>query len=300
MKKIKRMAAVTLSAAMALSALAVTSPEASAEWVKSKSGYSYKDDGTGKKLTGWQVIGEGKYCFDKKGIAMTGWKKINGDTYYFNASKKGKMLTGWAKISGKQYYFGSDGVMRTGWIKINRKTYYFGSDGVMLAGNTYKIGGRIYTFGDDGVLTDQSSALDGFTIDSMMDGLEYGMSKSEVKKSMPFAGNESYSASGMLMVDVGSDDYLGAYVFDADDELCCYAVMFTKEKDVALAEQLFEDAGWEFLSEAESGYLYVSPDYDSFGVALVNDGTTAAMVYSYDILEEFMSGNDQALDHLGK
>lgn len=300
MKKIKRTAAVTLSAAMALSAMAAVSPAASAEWVKSKEGYSYKDDGTGKKLTGWQVIGDSKYCFDKNGIAMTGWKKINGDRYYFNASKKGKMLTGWAKISGKQYYFGSDGVMRTGWIKINGKTYYFGSDGVMLAGNSYKIGGRIYTFGADGVMTAQSSAADGFNIDSLMDGLDYGMTKKDVKKSMPYAGNESYSANGLLMVDVGSDDYLGAYVFDSDDELCSYAVMFTYEADISEAEKLFENAGWEYLDQTDTGTLYVSPDYNSFGVALVNDDTTASMVYSYDILEEFISGNDQALSHLGK
>ncbi|MDE6592444.1 MAG: hypothetical protein K2K57_05190 [Oscillospiraceae bacterium] len=297
MKKMKKTAAVILSAAMALSAVSATSVGVSAEWVKSKSGYSYKDDATGKKLTGWQTISGSKYYFDKNGIALTGWKIINGDTYYFNGSKKGKMLTGWAKISGKQYYFGSDGVMRKGWIKIKGNTYYFGSDGVMLTG-TYKISGKVYTFGEDGKLT--ATAKDtSFAIDSLMDGLEFGMTKNQVKKNMPYSGNYTFSATGLLMVDLDSDDYVGAYVFDADGELCCYAVMFTGDADVSDAEVLFDNAGWEDMGESGSGRIYASPDYSAFGVAAKDNGTTAAMVYSFDILEEFMSGNDDALAHLG-
>ncbi|MDE7294365.1 MAG: hypothetical protein K2N72_08070 [Oscillospiraceae bacterium] len=297
MKKMKKTAAVILSAAMALSAVQATAVTSSAEWVKSKSGYSYKDDATGKKLTGWQTIGGSKYYFDKNGIALTGWKIINGDTYYFNGSKKGKMLTSWAKISGKQYYFGSDGVMRNGWVKINGNTYYFGSDGVMLTG-TYKISGKIYTFGEDGVLT--ATAMDTtFAIDSLMDGLEFGMTKNQVKKNMPYKDSYTFSATGLLMVDIGSDDYVGAYVFDADDELCCYMVMFTKDTDISNAEKLFENAGWIYLGEEDGGSIYASPDYYSIGVAAISNDKAAAMVYSYDILEEIASGNKDALAHLG-
>ncbi|MCM1579680.1 MAG: hypothetical protein NC078_12885 [Ruminococcus sp.] len=297
MKRLKKTAAAMLSAAMALSSAGALSVNASAEWVKSGAGYSYKDDGTGERLTGWQTVAGEKYYFDKDGIALTGWKKINGSTYYFNASKRGRMLTGWVKINGERYYFGSDGAMRTGWIKIKGNTYYFDSEGIMLTG-THKIGGRICTFGDDGVLTE--TAEDGsFTIDSVAEGLKFGMTMEEVSEKMPYRDNPSYAGTGILMVDLDGSDSLAAYVFDADGGLCSYSVMFTAETDRSPAEALFENADWEDMGDTGSGRVYVSPDYAAYGIAMTNDGVTSATVYSYDLLEEFMYGNDDALAHVG-
>lgn len=49
----RRLISAAAAAVMAVSALPAMSASASAVWVKSDSGYSYKDDTTGKKLTGW-------------------------------------------------------------------------------------------------------------------------------------------------------------------------------------------------------------------------------------------------------
>ena len=66
----RKIASALMAAVLAASALPVMSATASAAWVKSESGYSYKDDTTGKKLTGWQTIDGSKYYFDKNGYAV--------------------------------------------------------------------------------------------------------------------------------------------------------------------------------------------------------------------------------------
>ncbi len=108
----KKIAAIALSSVIAATGLSALSAGASAEWVKTDTSYSYKDDSTGKTLKGWQEIDGGKYYFNKDGNALKGWYKIGGKTYYFNGSKKGKMVTGKAKIGGKTYDFGTDGVLK--------------------------------------------------------------------------------------------------------------------------------------------------------------------------------------------
>ncbi len=82
-----------------------------------------------------------------KGKLASGWKKLDGSRYYYDAGKK---LTGWQVISGNTYYLGEDGarrngfitmdgsryylkkgIMQTGWITISGSRYYFDSDGKM-------------------------------------------------------------------------------------------------------------------------------------------------------------------------
>lgn len=49
------------------------------------------------------------------GRMVTGWNVINGYWYYFTSS--GKMATGWQKIDNKWYYLSSDGKMaKNTWI----------------------------------------------------------------------------------------------------------------------------------------------------------------------------------------
>lgn len=44
----------------------------------------------------------------------TGWQKIDGSWYYFNAS--GAMQTGWINLGGTWYYLSGSGAMVTGWV----------------------------------------------------------------------------------------------------------------------------------------------------------------------------------------
>ena len=92
----------------------------------------YYFNASGVMQTGWQKISSKWYYFNASGVMQTGWQKISSKWYYLDAS--GVMKTGWQKISGKWYYLNSGGVMQTGWQKISSKWFYFNSNGVMQTG----------------------------------------------------------------------------------------------------------------------------------------------------------------------
>lgn len=296
--KNSRFLSVMLAAAMSFSAMTALSAPVSAEWVKTTSGYSYKSDSTGKKLTGWQTIDGGKYYFDKNGTALTGWKKISGNTYYFNGSKKGKMLTSWAKVGGDQYYFGSDGVMRTGMMKISGKTYYFGSDGVMRTGKI-KLNGKSYDFGTDGALKTgtASSSSSKINLDRPMKGLKFGMTKKQVIENMPYK-NYAYW-SGMIAAETGVSDVYALYALDAKGKLCGYGYLSNSssygKKQLA---KIFTDNGWEKSANIDGYTYYFSPDESDMGMITEAEGGYMLFVYSEGIMKEIIGGNTGALDHL--
>lgn len=107
-----------------------------------------------KKKNGWVTKGTAQYYY-KNGKAVTGWKTISGQKYYFTKSgkKKGRMVTGLQTISGKKYYFEKSGdkkgQMITGWKTIGGKKYYFTKSG-KKKGQAYTglktIGGKKYYF----------------------------------------------------------------------------------------------------------------------------------------------------------
>lgn len=71
------------------------------KWVRKKGWFYYYNE-EGKMLkNGIFTIGKKKYCFDKKGRQLTGWRKIRKHTYYFRYSngKNGYMVTN-RKIDG--------------------------------------------------------------------------------------------------------------------------------------------------------------------------------------------------------
>ena len=114
------------------------------------------------------AIGNETYYFDANGIAVTGWKEVNGSRMYFGSDRKmktgwlsvsgkkyyfktnGQMLTGWLQVNGMKYYFKTSGEMHTGWLQKNGKLYYFKENGQMVTGR-YKIGDKWFTFSSDGV-----------------------------------------------------------------------------------------------------------------------------------------------------
>ena len=78
-------------------------------------------------LEGW-VTEDGKTCYYVNGAKVTGWQKIDGSEYYFNAN--GVMLTGMRRIGGKVYYL-KDGVKTVvkGWLKLGNAKYYGRANG---------------------------------------------------------------------------------------------------------------------------------------------------------------------------
>ena len=127
-------------------------------WIESGSKKYYTDTTTGVMATGFKKIDGNWYYFKpgNSGLMLTGFQKVNGKWYYFNPTT-GKMATGFTKISGKWYYFkpGDSGMMLTGFQKIGGKWYYFktGDSGMMLTG-WQKINGKWYYFktGDSGMM----------------------------------------------------------------------------------------------------------------------------------------------------
>lgn len=286
----RKIMSVAMAAVIAASILPAMSATASAAWVKSESGYSYKDDTTGKKLTGWQTIDGSKYYFDKKGYAVTGWKKIGDNKYYFNASKKGKMLTGWNKIGDSRYYFGKDGKMRTGFVKLSGKTYYFGSDGKMRTGKL-KINGKVYDFGKDGVLKSGSSSSSSSKLMAPLDGFKWGMSQEAVIKAGDF--DKYVNVSSMLMVmDTTPYKY---YMFDKNDKLVCVGYASDEgTKYLDTFKGYFKDEGWKFEVSDKDGdeYSYVYSKGDLYGGLFYNGETVMTIIFSDDLSKQIEDGKD--------
>ncbi len=112
----------------------------------------YYLNSSGAAVTGWQKVGGVWYYFNAgTAVMLTGWQKLGGVWYYFKGS--GAMSTGWQKVGGKWYYFNGSGAMRTGWLKSGGVWYYFNTSGAMLANTSQKIGGKTYKFNASGACT---------------------------------------------------------------------------------------------------------------------------------------------------
>ena len=92
--------------------------------------YYIKD---GKKVTGWQKIDGKTYYFEADGAMKKGLLTA-GDKQYYLDEKDGFKQLGFVKVADKVYYFVENGDKKTGFIKIDDKTYYL-KEGVRLTGD---------------------------------------------------------------------------------------------------------------------------------------------------------------------
>lgn len=99
---------------------------------------------------GWYKANN-KWYYGKNGKVSTGFTKIKGKWYFFNA--EGVMQKGWQISAGKWYYMESSGKMApSGWKKLSGKWYYLDKGSDMVVGFK-KIKGSWYLFGEDGKMT---------------------------------------------------------------------------------------------------------------------------------------------------
>ena len=109
--------------------------------------------GNKEKKRGWVILENGarKY-FDKNGKYVTGFKKIDGKTYSFNAH--GRLQTDkWINYNGDKYHTDKKGVLiREKTAKIGDNTYYFNKKGILVRGKTVTINNNLYYFGSNGAL----------------------------------------------------------------------------------------------------------------------------------------------------
>ena len=150
-----------------------------AEWYKDANKYDWvyvNSDGTHKK--GWQQIyssPRGKsytYYFGTDGIMKMGWTTIGGKRAYLRTADnsngpQGSLATGWEKINGTWYYFNADGKGHEGWMQNNADWYYI-DNGLMYTGGLRNISGVNYFFGSDGKMKTgwQSSGGSSYYFDS--------------------------------------------------------------------------------------------------------------------------------------
>ncbi|WP_283684326.1 cell wall-binding protein [Clostridium perfringens] len=148
--------------------------------------YFFNEDGTLVNKPGIHTYTEywgekRKVYVNNKGEVESGWKTIDGKTYYFhqyngmainicdifNGDKKETYLfdedgvltkgNGLKEIDGKWYYFNKDNSLETGWKVIDGKTYYFDTYSGRAKGSTRIYDSnhekyKVYLFNEDGAL----------------------------------------------------------------------------------------------------------------------------------------------------
>ncbi len=135
-------------------------------WIQNGSKWEYAQSNGVLYRSGKYKIGGYYYYFNKNCNKKTGFRTINGKTYYFkpssNSQKAGRMaVKEWVKVDGKYYRFNKNGVMKTSTWVGNR---YVNSSGVSVTG-LHIIGGKTYYFDKDTrkKVTDTNKTVNGVT-----------------------------------------------------------------------------------------------------------------------------------------
>lgn len=150
-------------------------------------GQWYYFDEDGIRRSGWQGAGAARYYLGgENDAAFTGWEKIDGKWYVFDAASAKQLLEwqyradggdtfthyfdpatgqspqGLATVNGAQRYFAEDGHMVTGWhTDEDGSRYYFYQNGELATG-VVTIEGALYSFDAEGKMkTGWNTAKDG-------------------------------------------------------------------------------------------------------------------------------------------
>ncbi len=115
----------------------------------------------GKDNSGWRTINGKTYYFQEGGWMLTGSQYnviADGDYYWF--TDNGYLITGWIKDSDAWYYAGSDGkLIKDQWLELDGKWYYFTSNYRLVTNvSKFVINGRVYSFDHNGVCQNPDAA----------------------------------------------------------------------------------------------------------------------------------------------
>ena len=99
------------------------------------------------EITGWN---EDQTMYYEDGTAVTGFKTIDGKSYYFSPETSIKVTDGLKNIEGGYYLFSENGVIQHRWRTLNNERYYFAPEDGKAATGLTKIDGSLYYFGTTG------------------------------------------------------------------------------------------------------------------------------------------------------
>ncbi len=113
-------------------------------------------------MTGWQKINGESYYFHTDGRMLTGWLNDSAGNRYYMSTVSGRMIRGWREIDQHWYFFNSSGYMVKGWLKENNSYYYLDpSSGVMASDCSKVISNVTYTFTKNGACQTNTNLIQG-------------------------------------------------------------------------------------------------------------------------------------------
>ena len=178
----------------------------------SNSWYYYED---GEYVTGWEKVDGYWYYFNASGVMQKGWKKVDGYWYYFN--QNGCMITGWKNVDGYWYYFNQNGCMITGWKNVEGYWYYFNQNGCMITG-WKNVDGYWYYFNQNGCMITGWKNVDGYWYYfnkagvmqigwEKVDGYWYYFNKAGVMQTSRWIDNTYYvNSNGVMLTNTVTPD----------------------------------------------------------------------------------------------
>ncbi len=172
------------------------------EVIKNTTYYLYEKDNEKIVCSGLYRINDKYYAFNRFGEMLTGLKKIDNQTYYFDLIT-GEMQLGFKTINGNLHYFNTTGVQPLGLVNINGYYYYMTTNGAVknsfktINGNTYYFDNNAhavkgwFTLGNSTYYFDKTTAIqkNGLVWDS---GYYYYISGGKISKSKWIKTNNNY------------------------------------------------------------------------------------------------------------
>lgn len=203
------------------------------------------------------------YAFDYDGAMVANGLRWTweGGLYYYTASGARANYTGWVRIDGDWYFFNADHSVRLGWIQSGNNLYYIGVNYdetrdtltcEMLTGY-HVIDSRLYVFDANGVCKGDCGVNNGwFKAGSDWYYLEYGQLANGYRV---IGGAEYYFEDGLMLTNcIRSDGSMARYI--GKD-----GVMVNSERWIAT------DAGWIYVSQ--SGEVAMSGIWEIRGIKYV-------------------------------
>lgn len=292
--KIRKVMTVLAASAVMISVCQTIAVPASAVWVKSESGYSWRDEGSDEYVTGWKTINKKTYYFGNDGIALTGWNWVDGHRYYFISSDKGRMATGWVKMSGEKYYFGSNGVLRTGVQIIGDEMYYFDKKGRLYSDCNIMRSGKVYKINKKGIVTNRAEIEDKLmSIDKPLENIEWGMDEDEIAKA---AGIDTYLMSGSQMAVKKEYDSAEQLTYFISAKKGCQCYSFSRSADVTYNTKCrarLNGEGWNKVQSANNDdvTMIVYRKDDRLALQMADNETRILYVFSDELSADFWNGD---------